>query len=147
MQICIPNNSHKNRKEVYFVVSKWLLFKNTLHQRNKKQDFNYASWKTCIGRDMIKIKHSIYWYHLLLYWKKWESLPFLITHYTIHFIQKCGSNGMLSAKSSELNVGTLASSTVLHNTAFCNVSAVQSNTLFFGSLIHYYFRQWVSDTK
>lgn len=144
MKVCIPNSSHKNIKELLFFVSDWLLFWDILHQRNKNQDFKRHE-EMCLCSDMIKIKHIRC--HFLFYWTKWERLPFLITHYRISFIQKRGSSGMLSAESSELNVAILASSTVLHNTAFCNVSAVQSNTLFFASLIHYYFRQWVSDTK
>lgn len=52
-----------------------------------------------------------------------------------------GEQGHAFWKELELNMGILASSTILHNAAFFSVSAVQSYTLFFGSLIHYYFRQ------
>lgn len=62
---------------------------------------------------MIKIKYIVYYFSP--YWTKWERLPFLITHYRTPIMQKCGRNGVFSAKISELNMGILAGSTILHN--------------------------------
>lgn len=64
---------------------------------------------------MIKIKYIINYFSCI---EQNGKPSILITHYRISIMQKCGHDSMLSAKSSELNMGILAGGTILHNTSF-----------------------------